>query len=209
MTPVEIYYLRTGASRHFTLLYNALLNAIDIKTLTIVGWAFKKGDISGYNSTFNHTWTAALIDGKWMELDATWGLFEGVSAGHILRSFYSDQVFYTFNENEGVTPLCEQVSSIDLILNDTDLEDPFPPHIDENIISEMTYIENKDSSENNELISTEKQDEIIVLTDYKYIDDNNSYIKDDKTDGKNEDLPNNGYNIKIICFYFIIFLFSL
>lgn len=144
-----------------------------------------------------------------MELDATWGLFEGVSAGHILRSFYSDQVFYTFNENEGVTPLCEQVSSIDLILNDTDLEDPFPPHIDENIISEMTYIENKDSSENIELISTEKQDEIIVLTDYKYIDDNNSYIKDDKTDGKNEDLPNNGYNIKIICFYFIIFLFSL
>ena len=209
MTPVEIYYLRTGASRHFTLLYNALLNAIDIKTLTIVGWAFKKGDISGYNSTFNHTWTAALIDGKWMELDATWGLFEGVSAGHILRSFYNDQVFYTFNENEGVTPLCEQVSSIDLILNDTDLEDPFPPHIDENIISEMTYIENKDSSENIELISTEKQDEIIVLTDYKYIDDHNSYIKDDKTDGKNEDLPNNGYNIKIICFYFIIFLFSL
>ena len=42
----------------------------------------------------------------------------------------------------------------------------------------MTYIENKDSSENNELISTEKQDEIIVLTDYKYIDDNNSYIYD-------------------------------
>lgn len=42
MTPVEIYYLRTGASRHFTLLYNALLNAIDIKTLTIVGWAFKR-----------------------------------------------------------------------------------------------------------------------------------------------------------------------
>jgi hypothetical protein len=216
MTPVEIYYLRTGASQHYTLLYNALLNAIDIKTLTIVGWAFKKGDISGYNSTFNHTWTAALIDGKWMELDATWGLFEGVSAGHILKSLYNDQVFYTFNESEGITPLCEQTSSIELILNNTDLEDPFPPHIEETTIPTTVYTEITDSSVITEIISSENQDEIIVVTDFHYIDNTHSLIKDDEKEKdtdykeeKKEDLNNNGHNLNILCFYFIIFLFSL
>ena len=163
MTPLEIYYLRTGGSTHFTLLYNALLNAINIKTLTIVGWAFKKNDKSGYNGNFNHTWTAALIDGKWMELDATWGLFEGVSAGHILKSFYTDQVFYTFNENDGITPLCEQISSIEMFMNYTELEDPFPPENDT-----IKYIENSDINNN------DKKEEIIVVTDFNYISNNDS-----------------------------------
>ena len=163
MTPLEIYYLRIGGSTHFTLLYNALLNAINIKTLTIVGWAFKKNDKSGYNGNFNHTWTAALIDGKWMELDVTWGLFEGVSAGHILKSFYTDQVFYSFNENDGITPLCEQISSIEMIMNYTELEDPFPPENDT-----IKYIENSDINNN------DKKEEIIVVTDFNYISNNDS-----------------------------------
>ena len=108
-----------------------MLNAVNISTLTIVGWAFKKDETSGYNSTFNHTWTAALIDGRWIELDATWDLFEGVTAGHIIKSFFSDQVYYSFSEKEGINPLCEQNSKIEMITNISELEDPFPEEIEE------------------------------------------------------------------------------
>ena len=196
MTPLEIYYLRAGGSTHFTLLYNALLNAINIKTLTIVGWAFKKNDISGYNGTFNHTWTAALIDGKWMELDATWGLFEGVSAGHILKSFYTDQVFYTFNENEGITPLCEQISSIEMIMNYTELEDPFPPGNDT-----IKYIESSDINNH------DKKEEIIVVTDFNYINNNDSLNNEnnDKATKEYQSMNSRGIILKMHQFAMLLF----
>ena len=151
--PVEIYYLRSGASEHFTLLYNSLLNAINIKTVSIVGWAFKKDDIYGYNNTFNHTWTGALIDGKWIELDATWDLFEGVSSGHIFKSFFNDKIYYFFNEKEGTMPSKEQISSIKMITNDTDLNDPFQKEMEEKNYSETI------SKEENNFNYTEKNNE--------------------------------------------------
>jgi len=159
-TPIEIYYLKAGVSEHFTLLYNAMLNAIGIKTLYVEGWAFKKNDISGNNNTFKHTWTAAFIDGKWLELDATWDLFEGVSSGHILKSFFKDEVFYTFNEKEGIKPNCEQIYSIQMSNNMKDLEDPFIPEIIVN--SYMNKNDNiqkneNDKTKNNETINYEEK----------------------------------------------------
>ena len=149
---LEIYYLQAGVSNHFTLLFNTMLNAVNISTLTIVGWAFKKDETSGYNSTFNHTWTAALIDGRWIELDATWDLFEGVTAGHIIKSFFSDQVYYSFSEKEGINPLCEQNSKIEMITNISELEDPFPEEIEEEtsvINITINYSEKIDNNKTN------------------------------------------------------------
>ena len=170
--PVEIYYLRAGASEHFTLLYNSLLNAINIKTVSIVGWAFKKDDTYGYNNTFNHTWTGALIDGKWIELDATWDLFEGVSSGHILKSFFNDKIYYSFNEKEGAIPSLEQISSIKMITNETDLIDPFS-----NEIEETQYIINTEAiikEEKNHNNYSEKIIENEVLPTFKIIKKNES-----------------------------------
>ena len=130
-TARELLYLTDGVSSHFTLLYNALLNAIGIQTMTIVGWAFKKDDISGVNGSFNHTWTAALIEGEWIELDATWDLFEGVPSGHVLKTLFSDKVNYSFSEEEGIKPLTEQISYIQMVTNISDLENPFLEDSDE------------------------------------------------------------------------------
>ena len=90
LTLRQIYDGKKGICEHITLLYNAMLNSIGIKTLYLSGYAFQNNETSGDNSTIGHTWTAALIDGKWKELDATWGLFEGIPAGHIFKNFFED-----------------------------------------------------------------------------------------------------------------------
>ena len=86
-TPIEIYNEKKGVCEHYTILYNAMLNAIGIKTIKTFGWALDKDKISANENTIGHSWTVALIDGKFIELDATWNLFEGVPAGHILKGF--------------------------------------------------------------------------------------------------------------------------
>ena len=173
----ELLYLTSGVSSHFTLLYNALLNAIGIPTLTIVGWALKKNEISGTNSMFNHTWTAAYIDNKWIELDATWDLFEGVPAGHILKAFFSDKVYYSFSEKEGITPLCKETSSIQMITNISDLEDPFPKEIEEIIPPIIIDI---DKNQKNPIIPYEEKGENIT---------NNNEEEEEK---ENENINNQG-----------------
>ena len=94
LTLKEIYEEKKGVSEHFTLLYNAMSNSVGIKTFYITGWAFSKDQISGDNDYTRHTWTAAHINGRWIELDATWGLFEGIPAGHIIKNIGYEACYY-------------------------------------------------------------------------------------------------------------------
>ena len=72
--PDDILIKRKGVCHHFTVLYNALLNSIGIKTLYASGEAIKNiNDLGGEN----HAWTVAEINGKWIGLDATWNIFSG------------------------------------------------------------------------------------------------------------------------------------
>ena len=91
LTLKQIYDGRKGVCEHITLLYNAMLNSIGIKTLYILGWDFQGNKTSGDQHTSTLAWTAALINGKWIELDATWGLFEGISGCHIFKIFFEDE----------------------------------------------------------------------------------------------------------------------
>ena len=99
LTVKEIYDQKKGVCEHYTKLYNAMLNAVGIKTLYISGWAFDKNQTSGNKDTIGHAWTAALIENKWIELDSTWGLFEGIPAGHIMEFFNEDRYSYSTKEN--------------------------------------------------------------------------------------------------------------
>ena len=99
LTLKQIYDGRKGVCKHITLLYNAMLNSIGIKTLYISGWDFQGNKTSGDQHTSTHAWTAALINGKWIELDATWGLFEGISGCHIFKNFFEEEYFCLAKEN--------------------------------------------------------------------------------------------------------------
>lgn len=87
-TAKQIYTRKKGVCEHFTLLFNTMLNAIGIKALTVFGWAFHDEKTSSDENEVGHAWTAALIDGKWKEFDSTWGLFQGIPAGHVLQGFF-------------------------------------------------------------------------------------------------------------------------
>ena len=95
LTLKQIYERKTGVCEHYTLLYNAMLNTIGIKTLYVTGWAFNGTQTSGNETTIGHAWTAALIDGKWKEIDATWGLFEGIPSSHIFKNYKEDVFSYS------------------------------------------------------------------------------------------------------------------
>ena len=119
----EIYTARKGVCEHFTLLYNAMLNAIGIKTVYISGWAFSNAEISGNKDTVGHAWTAALIDNKWIELDATWGLFEGIPAGHIFKNFFNER--YSYSTSTSLTsssPIFERDPNIYMITDNEELQ---------------------------------------------------------------------------------------
>ena len=117
LTLEEIYNGRKGVCEHYTLLYNAMLNAIGIKTFFVAGWAFDGEETSGDKDTVGHAWTAALIDGKWKELDATWGLFEGIPAGHILKNFGKGKTSYSYSSFSDVKPTFEIIPSIKMVKN--------------------------------------------------------------------------------------------
>jgi len=126
LTIKEIYERKTGVCEHYTLLYNAMLNAIDIPTLYISGWAFEKSQTSGNKDTLTHAWTAAFIDGKWKELDATWGLFEGVPAGHIFKNFNQDTFscfYYEKLDSNRISFYQDPV--IQMVTDENDLKGPF------------------------------------------------------------------------------------
>ena len=122
LTPKEIYNLKAGVCEHFTILYNEMLNSIGIKTLYVSGWAFSNNETSGNKDTISHAWTVALIDGNWIELDATWGLFEGIPAGHILKGFFNGGTSISWSDKTKAS--LEEVPNIVMIADSSELKDP-------------------------------------------------------------------------------------
>ena len=63
-------------------------------------------ELDGNKTTGNwedmgHAWTAALIDDKWIELDSTNGLFEGVPASLVLMDFTKGSFRWGYSEKRG------------------------------------------------------------------------------------------------------------
>ena len=103
LTLKQIFELKRGVCEHITKLYNAMLNAIGIKTLYISGAALQGNKTFGNIDEFAHAWTAAFINEKWVELDATMSLFEGIPASHIFKNFGEDNYNALYISNGGET----------------------------------------------------------------------------------------------------------
>ena len=150
LTPKEIYNLKAGVCEHFTILYNEMLNSIGIKTLYVSGWAFSNNETSGNKDTMSHAWTVALIDGNWIELDATWGLFEGIPAGHILKAFFTGGTSISWSDKTKAS--LEEVPNIVMIVDSSELKDS-SSNSKENEKNEQNTEKPKDDTTNT---STEK-----------------------------------------------------
>ena len=101
MTVEEILNKLTGVCEHFTILYNALLNSIGIKTIYTTGYAYNsKEKLLNNPSNNTHAWTIAFIDNKWIPLDSTWGILEGqLPLSHVFDTFINSEVIYSTCSN--------------------------------------------------------------------------------------------------------------
>jgi hypothetical protein len=135
-----------------------MLNSIGIKSLYISGWAFQNQETGGNQDTVGHAWTVALINGTWIELDSTWGLFEGIPAGHIYKNFFDDSFSWYWYDAGNKT--YDQNRTIQLY---NDINDILIPSTEEtNILS--TYDDTIISSSENNAFSTDEDTEIITNT---------------------------------------------
>lgn len=194
-TPLQIYQQKKGVCEHYTILYNAMLNAIGIKTLYISGWAFDKNVISGNKNTLGHAWTAALIGDKWMELDATWGLFEGIPAGHILKNF--DKETFSFQPKSQMTMTLTKELSIQLVDNIDISDDEIIKDLDINHGTETKDDENP--NEKGDEKSNEKNNE----------SSENNKVFNEESESGNTDNANGSTNTEISRMILIIYLLNL
>ena len=72
MTIDEILNIKKGVCVHFTKLFNALLNSINIPSEHIWGWVIEK------NKQTAHAWSIFLYENEWKFADCTMGYFRGV-----------------------------------------------------------------------------------------------------------------------------------
>ena len=178
-----------------------MLNVIGIKTLYISGWAFQNEEIAGNKSSLSHAWTAAYIEDKgWIELDATWGLFEGIPAGHIIKNFGSDSYYYATSHSSNVNTNFEVTPLIQMITNPEEMIDPYPSVEDDKEEEEEEEEEEKEEEEKNKEEENNKEEEEKKEEDIteESKEDKTDEKKDDKTDEKKEDNTNEKKDDKTI-----------
>ena len=95
----EILTSLRGVCEHYTLLYNALLNSINIESIYVSGFGFN-GE-NDFNVEKNrHAWTMAKINNKWIPLDSTWNLFYGeLPSSHVVQAFNDSSTQYYYSGN--------------------------------------------------------------------------------------------------------------
>ena len=148
LTPLDIYNGKKGVCEHYTILYNAMLNAIGIKAFKTFGWALDKEQTSANQQTIGHAWTVALVDGKFKELDATWDLFEGVPAGHILKGYNKETYSYSYTGTTVITRKAfNKIENLVLVnnLDDEDEDSESPTTSSESGESPTTSSKSKES----------------------------------------------------------------
>ena len=93
----EILNSLIGVCEHYTILYNALLNSINIEAIYVGGFAFDEESIKK-KENIRHAWTLAKINNKWIPYDSTWNIFTGIlPISHIYERFNLMNIYYTSN----------------------------------------------------------------------------------------------------------------
>ena len=114
MDAVEIYNGKRGVCEHFTILYNTLLNCVGIPVIYVCGLANNgeggKTQIKDINNE-RHAWTLAKIEGRWIALDATWGILRGIiPVSHIFQHYFKTSIKTKFSGKVKINELNEDIA---------------------------------------------------------------------------------------------------
>ena len=80
----SIFNEKLGNCEAYTMLTNYMLYLCDIPTATV--------------SNVTHEWSAAFVDGKWIYIDSTHGVFDGATGKANIVSFAYDGLVYVIND---------------------------------------------------------------------------------------------------------------
>lgn len=95
LTAIQILDSKKGVCEHKTILYNALLNSMDIPALYVGGFVLEEGknDIEE-----GHAWSIVNIKNKWIPIDVTWGIFSGkLPVSHMFENYGKTYLLYSIN----------------------------------------------------------------------------------------------------------------
>ena len=97
-------------------MYNTLLNSIDIPSIYVSGIANdgkeKNNNINQINDE-THAWTIAKINNKWIPLDCTWGLLNGIlPVSHIFKYYNKSDIEYILGREKKL-PLKEEIKYLE------------------------------------------------------------------------------------------------
>ena len=209
-TALEIYNEKKGVCEHYTILYNAMLNAIGIKTIKTFGWALDKDKTSANQDTIGHAWSVILDQDKFIELDATWDLFEGVPAGHILKGFNREICQYSMSGPDNVE--IKGSSKIDNLQLVNNLDDEEEDSNTEVPVSQSNLEENEAKSS---IPNQEENDAKSSIPNQDENDDTSSEAKDsiengseneplNTTNESKEEESDNGRNINTSIYLLVI-----
>lgn len=90
ISPVKVLELQVGGCYHFALLYTYLLRANKTQSSMIFGKIHAKTKENKYEFV-DHVWVIAKVQGKWLSLDPTLGIFSGkLPVSHIFSHVKED-----------------------------------------------------------------------------------------------------------------------
>ena len=88
LTAIDIYKMRVGVCRHYTILCNALLYSLGYKVIHIDGYCCDKISNDYINTGGGHAWSLIKINNKWYPFDSTWGIISGkLPVSHVFGKF--------------------------------------------------------------------------------------------------------------------------
>lgn len=88
ITATDTLENKKGVCDHFTKLYNAFLYSLGYQCIYVSGYVTDKRDF--FEKSDYHCWSLVKINGKWLPLDVTWGIFSGkLPVSHIFEGYFS------------------------------------------------------------------------------------------------------------------------
>lgn len=97
MTIQQIIASRKGVCEHYTQLYLSLCRARGIPALEINGYAYSTGALSGQPEGWGpHSWTVVNINDKWLPVDPTWDLTDGIMPVSHIGFYYKEFNPYSY-----------------------------------------------------------------------------------------------------------------
>ena len=95
----EVMKSRKGVCMHYATLMSWICNRVGVKTFVVGGYTRQNGKVDA----LSHAWNVSFVNGKWQNIDPTWGTGQIVN-GKFVRQLNNE--FFLMQPEEGIKSHC-------------------------------------------------------------------------------------------------------